>query len=158
MTKRDTFIITSSLPQTQDGDDSREKWEKSNTLPHKLSSSNSQTLPSSSSSNATSSLADSPQSRKRFGSASEETILKVSKDQNRPTNDDNSNHALLEFSLQQVNGSEFSLPPAFDMKAFKADILKEMRSEITKAKNEIIDGECFFRAKPMSFSREEKLV
>jgi len=27
------------------------------------------------------------------------------------------------------------------MKAFKADILKEMRSEITKAKNEIIDGE-----------------
>jgi hypothetical protein len=42
---------------------------------------------------------------------------------------------------QQVNGAEFSLPPAFDMKAFKADILKEMRSEITKAKNEIIDGE-----------------
>lgn len=54
-----------------------DKWEKSNTLPHKLSSSNSQTLPSSSSSNAASSLADSPQSRKRFGSASEETILKV---------------------------------------------------------------------------------
>lgn len=65
------------LSQTQDGDESREKWEKSNTLPHKLSSSNSQTLPSSSSSNAASSLADSPQSRKRFGSASEETILKV---------------------------------------------------------------------------------
>lgn len=42
---------------------------------------------------------------------------------------------------QQVNGAEFSLPPAFDMKAFKAEILKEMRSEITKAKNEIIDGE-----------------
>jgi VASP tetramerisation domain len=40
-----------------------------------------------------------------------------------------------------VNGAEFSLPPSFDMKAFKADILKEMRSEITKAKNEIIDGE-----------------
>lgn len=63
--------------QTQDGDN--DKWEKSNTLPHKLSSSNSQTLPSSSSSNAASSLADSPQSRKRFGSASEETILKVNK-------------------------------------------------------------------------------
>jgi hypothetical protein len=44
--------------------------------------------------------------------------------------------------LQQVNGGDnFSLPPSFDMKAFKADILKEMRSEITKAKNEIIDGE-----------------
>ncbi|XP_070505344.1 protein enabled [Chironomus tepperi] len=100
---------------TQDVDS--DKWEKSNTLPHKLSSSNSQTLPSSSSSNAASSLADSPQSRKRFGSASEETILK------------------------QVNGGDnFSLPPSFDMKAFKADILKEMRSEITKAKNEIIDA------------------
>ncbi|KAG5676341.1 hypothetical protein PVAND_006184 [Polypedilum vanderplanki] len=100
---------------SQDGDN--DKWEKSNTLPHKLSNSNSQTLPSSSSSNAASSLADSPQSRKRFGSASEETILK------------------------QVNGGEnFSLPPAFDMKAFKAEILKEMRSEITKAKNEIIDA------------------
>lgn len=50
-------------------------------------------------------------------------------------------HILLRFSQQQVNGAEFSLPPAFDMKAFKAEILKEMRSEITKAKNEIIDGE-----------------
>lgn len=47
-------------------------------------------------------------------------------------------------SFQQVNGAEFSLPPAFDMKAFKAEILKEMRSEITKAKNEIIDGELGF--------------
>jgi hypothetical protein len=47
-----------------------------------------------------------------------------------------------------VNGADgFSLPPAFDMKAFKAEILKEMRSEITKAKNEIIDGECHFSAK-----------
>jgi hypothetical protein len=46
--------------------------------------------------------------------------------------------------LQQVNGGDFSLPPAFDMKAFKAEILKEMRSEITKAKNEIIDGEFQF--------------
>jgi hypothetical protein len=46
--------------------------------------------------------------------------------------------------FQQVNGGDgFSLPPAFDMKAFKAEILKEMRSEITKAKNEIIDGECW---------------
>jgi hypothetical protein len=47
----------------------------------------------------------------------------------------------LENAMQQVNGAEFSLPPAFDMKAFKAEMLKEMRSEITKAKNEIIDGE-----------------
>jgi hypothetical protein len=47
-------------------------------------------------------------------------------------------------SFQQVNGSDFSLPPAFDMKAFKAEILKEMRSEITKAKNEIIDGEYIY--------------
>jgi VASP tetramerisation domain len=47
-------------------------------------------------------------------------------------------------SFQQVNGSDFSLPPAFDLKAFKAEILKEMRSEITKAKNEIIDGEYIY--------------
>ena len=39
-----------------------------------------------------------------------------------------------------MNGDGFSLPPSYDMKAFKAEILKEMRSEITKAKNEIIDG------------------
>lgn len=69
------YFLLSISQNTQDGDN--DKWEKSNTLPHKLSSSNSQTLPSSSSSNAASSLADSPQSRKRFGSASEETILKV---------------------------------------------------------------------------------
>jgi VASP tetramerisation domain len=63
---------------------------------------------------------------------------------------------------QQVNGAEFSLPPAFDMKAFKAEILKEMRSEITKAKNEIIDGELLsvflvsfrFFSLCLSFSRE----
>lgn len=57
--------------------------------------------------------------------------------------------------LQQVNGAEFSLPPAFDMKAFKAEILKEMRSEITKAKNEIIDGEfeCFFSVCFVIFAR-----
>lgn len=71
------------------------------------------------------------------------------------TNDVN----LSDFRQQQVNGSEFSLPPAFDMKAFKADILKEMRSEITKAKNEIIDGECLcscsshFRAKLLCVRR-----
>ena len=54
-------------------------------------------------------------------------------------------------SFQQVNGGDFTLPPAFDMKAFKAEILKEMRSEITKAKNEIIDGE-FSRKKNEEYS------
>lgn len=87
--------------------DTRDK--KSNTLPHKISSSNSQS--------GGASLADSPKSRKRFGSASEEQILK------------------------QVNGNEFTLPSAgFDADAFKAEILKEIRSEIAKAKKEIIEA------------------
>lgn len=93
-----------------DGDnDTRDKWEKSNTLPHKISSS---------SQSGGTSLADSPKSRKRFGSASEEQILK------------------------QVNGNEFTLPSSssFDMEAFKAEILKEIRSEIAKAKKEIIEA------------------
>lgn len=94
-----------------DKGDTRDKWEKSNTLPHKISSSQSQS--------GGASIGDSPKSRKRFGSASEEQILK------------------------QVNGNEFSLPAttsSFDAEAFKADILKEIRSEIAKAKKEIIDA------------------
>lgn len=94
-----------------DKGDTRDKWEKSNTLPHKISSSQSQS--------GGASIGDSPKSRKRFGSASEEQILK------------------------QVNGNEFSLPAtssSFDAEAFKAEILKEIRSEIAKAKKEIIDA------------------
>jgi enabled len=100
--------------KTQGGDGDVDAMKKSNTLPHKISNSNSQTI----SGGNSSSLADSPKSRKRFGSASEEQILK------------------------QVNGSEFSLPSSasFDVESFKAEIIKEIRSEIAKAKKEIIDA------------------
>lgn len=61
--------------------------------------------------------AESPRpSRKRFGSASEETILK------------------------QVNGDGLSIANAHDLEALKADLLREMRIEINKATKEIIDG------------------
>lgn len=53
-------------------------WEKSNTLPHKLGS-NSSNGNSNSRDNTSNSGSESPRPiRKRFGSASEETILKVS--------------------------------------------------------------------------------
>lgn len=61
--------------------------------------------------------AESPRpSRKRFGSASEETILK------------------------QVNGDGLSIASEHELAALKAEILHEMRLEINKAKQEIIDG------------------
>jgi hypothetical protein len=80
------FLITVSLlvsmfqpdsnnnNNNKDNNDRSRLWEKSNTLPHKLgNSSTSQSLNTS-----TGNGAESPKpSRKRFGSASEETILKV---------------------------------------------------------------------------------
>lgn len=61
--------------------------------------------------------AESPRpSRKRFGSASEETILK------------------------QVNGDGLSIANSHELEALKADILREMRLELNKATKEIIDG------------------
>lgn len=93
-------------------------WEKSSTLPHKLSSSSSNQNNNSATSNNTSlSGSESPKpSRKRFGSASEETILK------------------------QINGDSFSLPSSMELESFKEDILREMRCEIAKAKQEIIEA------------------
>ena len=59
--------------------------------------------------------------RKRFGSASEETILK------------------------QVNGGDgLSLANPQDLDNLRADIIREMRIEINKAKQEILDGNYFF--------------
>ncbi|XP_052871520.1 protein enabled [Anopheles cruzii] len=96
-------------------------WEKSSTLPHKLGSSSSSGGAGGSTGGGqggTSSLSgsESPKpARKRFGSASEETILK------------------------QINGGDsFSLPTALELENLKEDILREMRSEIAKAKQEII--------------------
>lgn len=54
--------------------------------------------------------------RKRFGSASEETILK------------------------QVNGDSLSLATPQELENLRADIIREMRIEINKAKQEILDG------------------
>lgn len=53
-------------------------WEKSNTLPHKLGSNSSGSNSASNNANGNGSGSESPRPmRKRFGSASEETILKV---------------------------------------------------------------------------------
>ncbi|XP_055601342.1 protein enabled isoform X2 [Uranotaenia lowii] len=90
-------------------------WEKSSTLPHKLGGSSSQN--SGGCNNTSLSGSESPKpSRKRYGSASEETILK------------------------QINGDSFSLPSSVELENFKDEILREMRSEIAKAKQEIIEA------------------
>lgn len=45
-------------------------------------------------------------------------------------------------SLQQVNGDSLSLPLSAELDNLKADILREIRTEVQKAKQEILDGEC----------------
>ncbi|XP_017051682.1 protein enabled isoform X4 [Drosophila ficusphila] len=103
-------------------------WEKSNTLPHKLSGGAGSGSAGSghegangnsggAGSNTTNSGGESPRPmRKRFGSASEETILKVNGDG---------------LSLALSNG---------DLDTLKAEIVREMRLEIQKVKNEIIEA------------------
>lgn len=100
-------------PDSNNNDSRSRMWEKSNTLPHKLgNSSTSQSLNTS-----TGNGAESPKpSRKRFGSASEETILK------------------------QVNGEGFSLPNSVDMENLEARLTRIIRTEIAKAKQEILDA------------------
>ncbi|KAL0860108.1 hypothetical protein ABMA27_010418 [Loxostege sticticalis] len=91
-------------------------WERSATLPHRL--------PAACNGNASSSespATQQPQSprsvRKRFGSASEETILK------------------------QVNGgNEGGCVSAAEWDAFKQDMLREMRTQLTQIKKEILDA------------------
>lgn len=78
----------------------KKSWDKNNTSNNKFSNG-----------------AESPKSvRKRFGSASEDTLLKVN-----GVND----------------GTSFT---AQDMEAFKVEIIKEVRKEFQKMKQEIIDG------------------
>lgn len=101
---------------TEDGSSNgrQRAWEKSSTLPHKLGSS---CQNNANNNNTSLSGSESPKpSRKRFGSASEETILK------------------------QINGDSFSLPSAIELENFKEEILREMRNEIAKAKQEIIEA------------------
>lgn len=86
-------------------------------MPHKLSGNGNGAQSGASNNGTTSNGAESPRpSRKRFGSASEETILK------------------------QVNGDGLSIANAHELEALKADILREVRIEINKATKEIIDG------------------
>ncbi|XP_011293202.1 protein enabled isoform X2 [Musca domestica] len=96
-------------------------WEKSNTLPHKLgssSSANSNNSNANSSHNTSNSGSESPRPmRKRFGSASEETILKVNGDG---------------LSVAGLSNS--------DLEQLKAEIVREMKTEIQKVKQEIIEA------------------
>lgn len=86
-------------------------------MPHKLSGNNGTSTNANGNNNGTNNGSESPRpSRKRFGSASEETILK------------------------QVNGDGFSVANSHDLETFKAELLREIRLEINKAKQEIIDG------------------
>lgn len=99
--------------------DQQRPWEKSNTLPHKLGGNSNNSQSGTQNNGTTNNGAESPRpSRKRFGSASEETILK------------------------QVNGDGLSIANSHELETLKADILREVRLEINKAKQEIIDGKC----------------
>lgn len=88
-------------------DDKKSNWEKTNTLPN----------------NTKFSSAESPKSsRKRFGSASEETILKVNGMAN------------------EVQMGAFGTIGPGDLENLKDEILKDVRKEIQKSKQEIIEG------------------
>ncbi|XP_055313029.1 protein enabled isoform X2 [Sitodiplosis mosellana] len=103
-------------PDADTNNDQSRPWEKSNTLPHKLSGNSSGAQSSTTNNGTTNNGSESPRpSRKRFGSASEETILK------------------------QVNGDGLSIANSHELEALKADILREMRIELNKATKEIID-------------------
>lgn len=110
-----SFFIIIQKPEPIN-DQQQRPWEKSNTLPHKLSGSGSSQA-GTTNNGSTNSGSESPRpSRKRFGSASEETILK------------------------QVNGDGLSIANPHELENMKAEIIREIRSEINKAKQEIIDG------------------
>ncbi|KAJ8707960.1 hypothetical protein PYW08_010326 [Mythimna loreyi] len=91
-------------------------WERSATLPHRLPA-----ACNGNASNSESNAQQQPQSprsvRKRFGSASEETILK------------------------QVNGgNEGGCVSAAEWDAFKQDMMREMRQQLNQIKKEILDA------------------
>ncbi|CAG9856037.1 unnamed protein product [Phyllotreta striolata] len=95
--------VEKKVPDKEEDDKKAAIWEKTNTLPGNASKFNS----------------ESPKGvRKRFGSASEETILKVN-------------------GLSEVGG--LSIGPT-EMESLKNDIVKEMRKEIAKMKQDILDA------------------
>ncbi|XP_072934010.1 uncharacterized protein ena isoform X2 [Epargyreus clarus] len=91
-------------------------WERSATLPHRMPAACNGNTPSSEA--ATPQQPQSPRSvRKRFGSASEETILK------------------------QVNGGgEGGCVSAAEWDAFKQELLREMRHQLAQIKRDILDA------------------
>ncbi|KAI8116883.1 Protein enabled [Lucilia cuprina] len=118
-------------------------WEKSNTLPHKLGNSNSSNS-NANSNNTSNSGGESPRPmRKRFGSASEETILKVMKAVNKIyvfTCTTNNKYNICN-NYQQVNGDSLSVAlSGSDLEQLKAEIVREMKQELQKVKQEIIDA------------------
>lgn len=101
--------VEKKTPDNLEEDEKKASWEKTNTLP-----SNSSKFSSS----------ESPKSiRKRFGSASEETILKVN-------------------GLNEVSG--LCLGPV-EIETLKNEIVKEIKKELSKTKQEILEGEVVAR-------------
>lgn len=99
------LIVQLQVPDKEEEDKKVAMWEKTNTLP----------------SNTSKFSAESPKSvRKRFGSASEETILKVN-------------------GLAEGN---MAIGPT-EMESLKNEIVKEVKKEIAKMKQEILDGKLF---------------
>ena len=132
------FDFFCNMQPEPEPDAKQRPWEKSNTLPHKLGG-NSNGNGNGSSNKDSNSGSEWPRPmRKRFGSASEETILKVVRQRNFAFK------RLYSYTFalaQQVNGDGLSLAlSGSDLDALKADIVREIRCEIQKAKQEIIDG------------------
>ncbi|CAH0547794.1 unnamed protein product, partial [Brassicogethes aeneus] len=103
-------VVDKKVVVDKEDEEKKAMWEKTNTLP----------------ANAMSKFGggDSPKSvRKRFGSASEETILKVN-------------------GLSCEVGANLSLGPA-EIDTLKNEIVKEVKKEIAKLKQDILDGKTF---------------
>lgn len=113
--------------------------EKSNTLPHKMSSNTSASsshnlssnagggagsgTSSSANNNSNNSTSDSPRLlRKRYGSISDDTLFK---------------------QIDGENGGGLVLTNNQELINFKAEIIREIQNEINKAKHEIIEGNIF---------------
>lgn len=100
------FQVEKKDPELENTEEKKSTWEKTNTLPSNTK------------------YSESPKSvRKRFGSASEETILKVNG-----------------LSSDSVVGNLSLGPSEFD--SLKNEIVKEVRKEMSKMKQEILDGKC----------------
>ena len=94
------YFFLPPFPQEPESSPDKKSWDKNSLSNNKFSNG-----------------AESPKSvRKRFGSASEDTLLKV-------------------------NGvNDGAVLTAQEMEAFKAEIIKEVRKEFQKMKQEIVDG------------------